>query len=893
MNRSERFACKNGTVTTPAQVLKTTPPRISDRLLNRPRLSLESKQFRTIAVTLVQAPQGYGKTSLMTQWRREHMARGAAVAWVCASADADPQDFLQCLVFAIRTSWCRPEFCTQLVDGGIDPDGGHDRMTALLAEIARTPTDLVLIIDEAERLTAETRAALLFLMRNVLSVPNLRVVVGCRSGFADSVANLTAYGECLLVDTEDIRFRLDETISLMRDRLPGRIDVDACARLHDLTEGWPLGLQVALSYLDRDGSAPTVNTVLARMSSGLDNPIEGILARLSSKDNYFLACVSLLESLHPELARTLTKNEDAANCLARLARDTPIFTRACEKGWYRLHNLARAALHRKLADFSTEEQAALHDRAMRWLANRGRLQTAAHHAFHAGKRDIAYRLLDRSLHQSVMQGQWTIVLNWLNILPQEIVDKLPHIRIAVALVLMLANEGWKAQRMVGGILQQPDISHSLRHECDFVLSLSAYAADDPDLFVKVMEPWVRSPPAHDARLLQSHAPPLNIPTMLDGGRVCSHVPSSESCAKCRPGKAHNPHLCVGRILSGHNYLLEGQVLLAEELVGTAVANVDAEFGRYHPIACMLATVLASALYEQGRLAEASAILANRLDQLKRIGVAEIIMRGYCTAAMIAAADGLEHRALDLLEALDSIGIARRLPRLSIVALTAQMRLHAGHFRKETCSALMQRIDAILACDAIPNGLIWRRCIRIHVDMARTYEAIAAQQWSTVLDHLDRVAARAKALKLGRIQVEAMGLRALALERSGNHGQAQLEEAITLGRAYGLKRFLIDAHPALEEWVRQVTQEVLPEVSQWVERPAKLRASPCAILTPKERQVLELLARNLPTKKIAAALEVQDNTVKWHIKNLFSKLDAGNRQHVVHRAQLLGLLQNAN
>lgn len=890
-------ACKAGTAAIPAQVLRTTPPRISTKLLERTRLSLNSEQFRTNAVTLVQAPQGFGKTSLLAQWRREHNARGAAVAWVSASGDDDPERLVQCLLLAVRTSCRRPEFCSQLVDSVVS-NRGQEGITTWLAEVAQMPLDLVLIVDEAERYPAETKAALIYLMHNV--PPNLRILVGCRSGFADSVADITAYGECVSVNTEDLHFRLDETMSLMRSRFPGQMDVDACARLHDLTEGWPLGLQIALSSLDRTANAhATIDSILARMTVGPENPIDCLLTKLSAKDLYFLTCVSVVDLLHPDLARSLTNREDAAECLARLVDDMPIFVRTDQKDWYRLHNLARAALRQRLAEFSTDEQIALHGRAMHWLNDRGILQNAAHHAFRAGQKDIAYRLLERSLYEAVMQGQWTIALDWLDILPQEVLDRLPRIRLAAALALALTNESPKAERIVGRILEQPDISQSLRYECALILTLAAYAADDPDLFVKVLEPWVESPPMHDTRLLQSHANRLGILAMLAGEPALARH-HQEAVPSAAFGKAPTYSLGTGRVVSGLSYLAEGQVRLAEELVGPAAANADAEFGRHHPFACMLATILASAMYEQDKLSEASAVLANRLDVLKRVGMAESVLSGYCTAAMIAAAEGLEHRALDLLEVLNSIGVARRLPRLSIVALATQMRLHAGRFRKETCSALMQRIDDILARDDIPNGPLWRRSVEIHVTMARAYQAIAVQQWKSVLDHLDRSAGLAKLMKLGRVQVEAMGLRALALERSGGHGRAQLEEAMTLGHAYGLKRILIDAHPALGEWARHVAdKEASPGQQDQVStlpnptQPRELRASPCSVLTPKERQVLELLARNLSTKKIAAAMDVRDSTAKWHIKNLFGKLDAGTRQHVVRRAQLLGLLQGAD
>lgn len=145
----------------------------------------------------------------------------------------------------------------------------------------------------------------------------------------------------------------------------------------------------------------------------------------------------------------------------------------------------------------------------------------------------------------------------------------------------------------------------------------------------------------------------------------------------------------------------------------------------------------------------------------------------------------------------------------------------------------------------------------------------------------------------------MALRAFAMDRNSEDGRALLREAMTLGQTYGLARTFADAHPALADWARRVTGDGGGEapVARAVRPPAERagagpRAVPSMVLTPKEREVLELLARNRSNKEIALAMAIGEETVKWHLKNLFGKLDAGTRKHVVRRAQLLGLLVGA-
>ncbi|MGH8263114.1 MAG: response regulator transcription factor, partial [Steroidobacteraceae bacterium] len=147
--------------------------------------------------------------------------------------------------------------------------------------------------------------------------------------------------------------------------------------------------------------------------------------------------------------------------------------------------------------------------------------------------------------------------------------------------------------------------------------------------------------------------------------------------------------------------------------------------------------------------------------------------------------------------------------------------------------------------------------------------------------------------------------AFVLDRCGEKTLGQLREAADLARSYGLAHVFADAHPALGAWARETLAGDAAERAQGVgahpspmhaapppREAAKSRATPSMALTPKEREVLELLARNLSNKEIGRAMQVGEETIKWHVKNLFAKLDAGTRKQVVSRARILGLLEAA-
>ena len=232
-----------------------------------------------------------------------------------------------------------------------------------------------------------------------------------------------------------------------------------------------------------------------------------------------------------------------------------------------------------------------------------------------------------------------------------------------------------------------------------------------------------------------------------------------------------------------------------------------------------------------------------------------------------------------------------------------MRLHARRFRRETCHELCAQIDARLAEPAAPQGQFWRRDVMLLREVALADAAIAAQDWRQAAATLARADAMAQGMKLGRLHIELVSLRAWTLDRCGEKSLPLLREAADLAATYGLLRVFDDAHPAVGDWVR----EALPGAPSRApagpgplaaplgaprRRPlySKARATPCMALTPKEREVLELAARNLSNKEIALAMQIGEETIKWHMKNLFAKLDAGTRKQVVQRARILGLLE---
>jgi LuxR family maltose regulon positive regulatory protein len=855
------------------------------------------------ALVAVLAPAGYGKTSLLAQWRREHLERGAVVAWLTSPSDEDSSQFVKAIALAVRVASGRPTFGHTLLEG-LAP-AGVEGVTAWLAEVAQSALDLVLMIDETDRLSPASAEALTYLVHNAPS--NLRIVLAGRSDVDVDVADLVQYGACTVYRASQLRFTMPETMALVRERFGARIAPDTVARLHELTEGWPLGLQLALSAMAGAGHPEaTLATITGSAGRLHDELVSALLAGLASDDAGFLVRTSAVDALHPALADAITGAADARERLARHVRETPLFIASENSEWVRMHTVAREVLRARFAALPPAERAAVHSRASDWLAADGLLEDAAWHALQAGQTERAFDLAEQSLYEALTtRGQQGIVFEWLQRLPAEELDRRPRLLLAAAWALALSERHQEAERLVQRILEHARDDGAVRCECAMILSGAAGFADLPDRFAELHDPWDAAPPLRDPLLLYMHANRRAFRALFDGDPA-----RARHCQQQAPrgdfGRAFAHVSRWGDFAIGLSYLWEGQVRLTENLLRPTLAAAEADLGRRSPFVCMLAALLASAVWERDRPEEAAALLANRLDVLERSGLPETVLLGYRTAARAAAAEGAEHRALELLDAMHAVGVARKLPRLRVASLADRVRLHARRFRAETCRDLVAQIDALLEEEDLPAGPLWRRSVELLRKMAHANAAIAAQQWRRALEPLAQADTLAENMKMGRVRIEVMALRALALDRTGERAVGLLKEAMDLAATYGLARLFVDAHPALGDWARNVaaedaagSREASPPAASRalagaMRGPAEaaastLRATASMALTPKEREVLELLARNLSNKEIALAMEVGEETIKWHLKNLFGKLAAGTRKQAVQRAQLLGLL----
>lgn len=354
---------------------------------------------------------------------------------------------------------------------------------------------------------------------------------------------------------------------------------------------------------------------------------------------------------------------------------------------------------------------------------------------------------------------------------------------------------------------------------------------------------------------------------------------------------------------GFSYWWEGQADLARAALRVASARADSEIGRRSHLATMLATALAAALWDCDAPAEAAVVLANRLDIVERSMAVDPMCMGYVTAARVAGWEGREGRAFDLLHQLCAVGEARGLQRACVASLAEQIRMHARSGHARTCSTLVKQLEAICPIKSVSESGIWGALCKLQLSMAHAYAAISQTNYEAALELLAPAARLAARLRRGRDDIEITLLQALSLRRMHADDSALLNEGSSLARTRGLRRLVSDTYFDVIQMTRQeATQTALADRdaldTSATSAPTVARHNafglphvlPNSLLTPKERDVLQLLAQHMSNKQIAMALGMGGETAKWHLKNLFSKLGAGTRKHVVDRARMLGILE---
>jgi LuxR family maltose regulon positive regulatory protein len=606
---------------------KLQPPPIRPRLVARPRLLALLNADPLPKVMLVNAPPGWGKTTLVTEW----IAGGAhdhRFAWLALDReDNDPARFWTYVVEALRTA---------------EPDLGGAALTSLrvpstnvvdtvlpnlINELTEIQRAVVLVLDDYHLVgNPEIHDGMEFLVEHLPST--LKLVLVTRSDPRLPLPLLRVRGELAEVRAEHLRFSREETAALLNEMLDLNLDADQVAQLQGRTEGWAAGLLLAaLSLRGRTDAREFIAAFAGDDRHVIDYLGSEVLASLSDEVRTFVLLTSILDRFCAPLCEAVTGAEGAVQLLAEIERSNlflvPLDTK---RSWYRYHHLFAELLRHELDRAEPELVSSLHRRAAAWLRADGHVSEAIHHSTLAGDFADAADLI--ALHWSafLQRGQLETVVGWLDALPDAAVADDP--RLCLTRAWIAVNEGridevdrWiEAANRATALGPAGDDAVSFEAAAGMLRCIHEYLEGDVSGAIEAARSARELEPDENSPWRSVGCPVLGVALFWRGETAESAVTLEQAVRRARPA---GNHLAV---IHAHSCLAANDAERGEWQTATQLADTAIELGRQRGLDDHWANAMAyvargKALEQQGELDEAERAI-HRAVELARQGIAK-------------------------------------------------------------------------------------------------------------------------------------------------------------------------------------------------------------------------------------------------------------------------------
>jgi LuxR family maltose regulon positive regulatory protein len=899
---------------------KLQPSQARPKLVARLRLTATLEREPSRKLTLISAPAGFGKTTLLVEWLRERAGGEGYVAWVSLDeGDNDPVRFLSYLVVALRRT-VGEDFGEGVLAALRSPEPPRMEavLGALINELADLPGEVDVVLDDYHVIESENiHWIVTFLLERLPE--NFHLVISGRVDPPLPLARLRARGQMVELHAADLRFTPEEAAAFLNDAMGLDISAGDIAALEGVTEGWIAALQLAaLSMREHKDVSNFVRSFSGGHRDVFDFLAEEVLERQSEPVQMFLLETSILGSLSGSLCDALTGRNDGQRMLERLERENLLVVPLDdERVWYRYHHLFADFLRSRLERERPERLTPLHLRASEWYEDNALVAEAVRHALSAGDHERAARLMESGVGQTWYRGEVMTLLGWLRELPKEAMLRRPLLLVWYAAALMLLGrfDGvesllQEAESAVGDAVEgqgeelwpvadEADPQHVLA-TAGAVRSLHARLQGNPQGAIEHARRALALLPEDnlDPR-------PFAALCLAEAYRDADDLETANSTFAetvelgLAAGHAYIALTAMGAL--AYLRIAQGRLREAEVSLRQALGFATEREAELLPAVGRVRIAMGELLLEREDLEASERELTLGTELVERAGELEILTRGQIALSRVKWALGDAEGALKLAHEAERLARESGAPQAIADAALWKARLHLMRNELRAVASELERASSV---DEVPGST--RESERI--SLARLL--IAREDYDEALQLLDSLREMAEAADRRGNVVEILTLQALVLRAKDEKNRAidVMGRALALAESEGYVRTFVDEGPPIAELLsevleaqqrgrldslRRVPAHYLRKLLAALERDAPSPTLPSIelpeALSERELEVLQLIASGKNNRRISSELFVSVGTVKTHINNLYRKLDSHSRTQAVARARELRLL----
>ena len=904
----------------PQPILLTTKlyrPPPGSNLMPRPRLTQQLNENLTRQLTLVSAPAGFGKTTLLSEWI-PHSQR--CVVWISLDeGDNDPTRFWAYFIAGLQQ--LTPELGQNALSLFQSPQPPQLELclTTLLNEVAAFPDVFALVLNDYHIIeNPAIHQALTFMLDHLPA--QMHLIIATRVDPPLPLSRLRSRGQLTELRAADLRFTTAEATIFLNEVMGLSLSAADVAALETHTEGWIVGLQLAaLSMQGRQDVAGFITAFTGTHRYILDYLTDEVLERRPTGTQNFLLQTSILDRLCGPLCDAVTGGNDSQATLERLEQAN-LFIMALddERRWYRYHPLFAEVLRARLRQAQPNSAPELHRRASRWYEEERLTDEAVHHALTGRDFEQAARLIERVAGTMVRQGASASLVRWLEAIPEETIRA--HSRLCLdrawtfhwgPALSMEKAEAW-AQLALRAASANGSLDSSLTGEVAALQAMIAATrsevARSRELSRQALDDLPLDSPWRSAVALCLGTAHIDSGDMAAAARVLD-----EALRLSQADGVHYIQLAAASFLADIQ-VFQGHLGRAMEMYQQVLAWVD--LGLSHKGAVMAHGGLANILYERNQFEAALAHIQLGANQLDQVGGAWAAYVLYRVLARVQQAQGNWTDALATLDRAYQMGQSAQISLVmtQAAALRACLQLAQDDLGAAEIWAANSGLGPDDAETSHPG---WRE-----VEYLSLARVLAAQgRFVEALSLLERLLLAAEADGRLGSAIEILIRQSLIMQMQGNVARALalLERALVLAEPEGYIRIFVDEGAPMAELLEGMKAEggrlVLSEVDGMKDyvlnlltalekdagatlkntqrppfHPSSLRLpSLVEPLTEREMELLRLVAAGHSNQKIAQELFLAVGTVKKHLNNIFGKLGVRNRTQASARARELDLL----